>query len=89
MARTAPLRASSCFARGLVARARGDLAAAERELEDAVDLCLWSRMQAPYELARGLRVLAELTADVGRPEEAERALRRARAARPWAARSRP
>ena len=48
---TAPLRASLRFSRGLLARARGDPAAARRELEDAVDL--WSRMGAPYELARG------------------------------------
>ena len=55
---TAPLRASVRFSRGLVARARGDSAEAKRDLEDAVDL--WSRMRAPYELARGRIALAEL-----------------------------
>ena len=75
---TAPLRASLRFSRGLLARARGDAAAAKRELEDAVDL--WSRMRAPYELARGHIALAELALETGRPEEAARELRRARSA---------
>ena len=75
---TAPLRASLRFARGLLARARGDTATARRELEDAVDL--WSRMRAPYELARGHVALAELALETGRPEEAARELGRARAA---------
>jgi len=77
-AATAPLRASLRFSRGLLARARGDSAAAQRELEDAVDL--WSRMRAPYELARGHIALAELALQTGRPEEAARELRRARSA---------
>jgi hypothetical protein len=47
---TAPLRAAAHFSRGLLARARGDAAAARRDLEDAVDL--WSRLRAPYELGR-------------------------------------
>ena len=75
---TAPLRASARFSRGLVARARGDSAEAERDLEDAVDL--WSRMRAPYELARGRIALAELAFQAGRTEEATRELRQARAA---------
>ena len=75
---TAPLRASLRFARGLLARARGDAEAARRELEDAVDL--WSRMRAPYELARGRIALAELAIETGRRPEAERELRLARAA---------
>ena len=75
---TAPLRASLRFARGLLARARGDSEAARRELEDAVDL--WSRMRAPYELARGRIALAELAIETGRRSEAERELRLARAA---------
>ena len=75
---TAPLRASLRFSRGLLARARGDAATARRELEDAIDL--WSRMRAPYELARGHIALAELALETDRPEEAARELRRARAA---------
>ena len=75
---TAPLRASLRFARGLLARARGDSETARRELEDAVDL--WSRMRAPYELARGRIALAELAIETGRRPEAERELRLARAA---------
>jgi hypothetical protein len=66
------------FARGLVARARGDAATARRELEDAIDL--WSRMGAPYELARGRMALAELAHATDRPDEAARERRRARAA---------
>jgi DNA-binding SARP family transcriptional activator len=75
---TAPLRASLRFSRGLLARARGDLAVAKGELQDAVDL--WSRMRAPYELARGHVALAELARQTDRPEEAERELEHARAA---------
>lgn len=75
---TAPLRASARFSRGLVARARGDAAEAKRDLEDAVDL--WSRMRAPYELARGRIALAELALETGRGEEATRELRQARSA---------
>ena len=75
---TAPLRASLRFSRGLLARARGDAATANAELEDAVDL--WSRMRAPYELARGHTALAELALETGRPEAAEREFQRARAA---------
>jgi len=75
---TAPLRASLRFSRGLLARARGDSAAAKGELQDAVDL--WSRMRAPYELARGHIALAELARQTDRPEEAARELRRARSA---------
>ena len=75
---TAPLRASVRFSRGLVARARGDSAAAKRDLEDAVDL--WSRMRVPYELARGRIALAELALETGRAEEATRELEHARSA---------
>jgi DNA-binding SARP family transcriptional activator len=75
---TAQLRAALRFSRGLLARARGDMAAAKAELEDAVDL--WIRMRAPYELARGHLALAELALEIDRPEEAARELQRARAA---------
>ena len=75
---TAPLRASLRFSRGLLARAGGHAAAAQREFEDAVDL--WSRMRAPYELARGRIALAELALQTGHPEEAIRDLERARSA---------
>src|SRR5215217_5111789 len=73
---TAPLRASLCFSRGLVARARNDPAAARRELEDAIDL--WNRMGAPYELARGRIALAELAFETDRRADAARELRIAR-----------
>ncbi|QEC47269.1 hypothetical protein FSW04_06490 [Baekduia soli] len=75
---TAQLRASLRFVRGLLCRARGDATTARRDLEDAVDL--WSRMGAPYEMARGHIALAELALDGGRPEDAERELGRARSA---------
>jgi hypothetical protein len=75
---TAPLRASVRFSRGLVACARGDSAAAKRDLEDAVDL--WSRMRVPYELARGRIALAELALQIGRGEDAARELGHARSA---------
>jgi hypothetical protein len=75
---TAPLRASLRFARGLLARARGDAATARQELEDAIDL--WGRMGAPYELARGRIALAELAHETGRPDEAARERQRAQAA---------
>ena len=75
---TAPLRASARFCRGLLARARGDQAAARRELQDAIDA--WSRLGAPYELARGRVALAELALEHGRSEEAARELERAQAA---------
>ncbi len=67
---TAPLRASLRFARGLVAKARGDAAGARRELIDAVDV--WSRLQAPFELARGRVELAEVALGLGRSDEAAR-----------------
>src|SRR4051794_9433217 len=57
---TAQLRASARYARGLVARTRGDTPAARRDLEDAVDI--WSRMPAPYELGRARAALDELAA---------------------------
>jgi DNA-binding SARP family transcriptional activator len=75
---TAQLRASLQLSRGLLARAHGDPASAKRHLEDAVDL--WSRMRAPYELARGHIALAELALQADRPEGAARELERARAA---------
>lgn len=75
---TAQLRASLRFSRGLLAQARGDAMTAKRDLEDAVDL--WSRMRAPYELARGHIALTELALQTNRTEEAARELGRARAA---------
>jgi hypothetical protein len=75
---TAQLRASLRFTRGLLARARGAAATARRNLEDAVDL--WSRIRAPYELARGHLALAELAFETDRPEDAARELGRARTA---------
>jgi DNA-binding SARP family transcriptional activator len=75
---TAQLRASQRFCAGLLARALGDETTARAELEDAIDL--WSRMRAPYELARGHIALAELALEAERVGEAARELGRARAA---------
>jgi tetratricopeptide (TPR) repeat protein len=75
---TAPLRASLRFARGLVAKARGDVAGARRELVDAVDL--WSRLEAPFELASGRVELADVALALGRADEAAREAARALAA---------
>jgi DNA-binding NarL/FixJ family response regulator len=73
---TPPHRASASFAGGCVAAGAGDLAAAQRHFEDAVDLFLQSG--APFEVSRARIELARTLAARGRPdaarEEAQRAL---------------
>lgn len=55
---TVPLTAAARMAHGLVARARGDLSAARRALEDAVDL--YVRSGSPYESARARGELSQV-----------------------------
>jgi ATP/maltotriose-dependent transcriptional regulator MalT len=72
---TSPLLASAGLAAGLVARADGDLEAARRRFEDAVD-----RLQstgAPYETARARIEFAKTLAALGRSEEARAEAERA------------
>ena len=69
-----PLRASRAVLTRTASPARGATRPpAKRDLEDAVDL--WSRMRAPYELARGRIALAELALRDRPPGEAARELR--------------
>ena len=67
-AQTSPLLASASLAAGLVSRADGDLAAAQRELEDAVDL--FEKSGAPFEAARARIDLAFVLDQLGRTEAA-------------------
>ena len=75
-ARTAPLLASASLAAGIIASAAGDLDAARRALEDAVDL--FDTSGAPFEAARARIELASMLGRLGRTEaavaEADRAL---------------
>jgi DNA-binding NarL/FixJ family response regulator len=75
-ARTAPLMASANQATGVVSSAGGDLAAARREFEDAVDL--FDRSGAPFETSRARLDLAAIMERLGRNDaalaEANRAL---------------
>jgi LuxR family transcriptional regulator, maltose regulon positive regulatory protein len=63
-AQTAPLLASASLAAGLIATAAGDLDAARRALEDAVDL--FDTSGAPFESARARRELASALHQLGR-----------------------
>lgn len=63
-AQTAPLLASASLAAGLIATAAGDLDAARRALEDAVDL--FDTSGAPFEAARARRELASALHHLGR-----------------------
>lgn len=74
-AQTAPLLASASLAAGLISRAAGDLAAARRELEDAVDL--FDRCGAPFEAACARVDLASVLEQLGRNEAALAELDRA------------
>jgi ATP/maltotriose-dependent transcriptional regulator MalT len=72
-AQTDPLRASASVAAGLAAEASGDLTAARRHLEDAVD----RYRGAPFEMARARIELARVLARTGRREAAADEARRA------------
>lgn len=67
-AQTAPLLASAGLAAGLIAAAAGDLDAARRALEDAVDL--FDTSGAPFEAARARRELASALHQLGRTDAA-------------------
>jgi DNA-binding NarL/FixJ family response regulator len=75
-ARTSPLLASASLAAGVIASTAGDLDAARRALEDAVDL--FDTSGAPFEAARARLDLASVLERLGRAEaavaEADRAL---------------
>jgi len=75
-ARTSPLLASASLAAGVIASTAGDLDAARRALEDAVDL--FDTSGAPFEAARARLDLASVLERLGRTEaavaEADRAL---------------
>jgi ATP/maltotriose-dependent transcriptional regulator MalT len=75
-ARTSPLLASASLAAGVIASTAGELDAARRALEDAVDL--FDTSGAPFEAARARLDLASVLERLGRTEaavaEADRAL---------------
>jgi DNA-binding NarL/FixJ family response regulator len=68
MARTAPLLASASVAEGVVLLATGDLAAARRAFEDAVDL--FDRSGAPFESSLARIELASAMERLGRADAA-------------------
>ena len=72
---TPGLLAKSRYVEGVVAVAAGDLEAARRRFEDAVDL--FEGSAAPYEAARARLELASVLARLGRDESATREARRA------------
>jgi ATP/maltotriose-dependent transcriptional regulator MalT len=72
---TSPLLASERLAAGLLASADGDLEAARRHFEDAVDR--FQRSGAPFETARARIELARALAGLGRAEEAREEATRA------------
>jgi DNA-binding NarL/FixJ family response regulator len=74
-AQTPPLLASASLASGLIARAAGDLDAARRDLEDAVDL--FEKSGAPFEVARARVDLACALEGLGRIEAASAEVHRA------------
>jgi ATP/maltotriose-dependent transcriptional regulator MalT len=67
-AQTSPLLASASLSAGLVALSAGDVDAARRELEDAVDL--FDRSGAPFEAARARVDLASVMERLGRSDAA-------------------
>ena len=67
-AQTPPLVGSASLASGLLGLAAGDLDAARRDLEDAVDL--FDRSEAPFEAARARVDLASVLARLGRADAA-------------------
>ena len=76
-ANTSPLLASASLAAGLVSSATDDLAAARRELEDAVDL--YEKSGAPFEAAHARVHLASVLERLGRADAAMAEVDRARA----------
>jgi ATP/maltotriose-dependent transcriptional regulator MalT len=72
---TEPLRASALAAEGVVAASAGDLARARRALEDAVTLQARSGM--PYECALTRMELAQVLAESGRNDDANKETLRA------------
>lgn len=72
---TPPLRAATSFVEGVLAAARGDLDAAGRHLEDAVDL--FEGSSAPYEAAQARLKLSRVLAEQGRTHAAAREARAA------------
>lgn len=65
---TSLVRATASFCSGVVASSQGDLEAAKRRFEDAVDL--YARAGVPYEGAKARVELATILAALGRPEAA-------------------
>jgi ATP/maltotriose-dependent transcriptional regulator MalT len=74
-AQTPPLLASASLASGLIARAAGNLDAARRDLEDAVDL--FEKSGAPFEVARARVDLACALEGLGRTDAASAEVHRA------------
>lgn len=72
---TAPLRASACFAAGVIASAAGDFERARTGFEDATRL--FHRSGAPFEAARARIELARALAGLDREEDAIREVRAA------------
>jgi DNA-binding NarL/FixJ family response regulator len=72
---TAPLRASACFAAGILASATGDSDRARTAFEDATRL--FQRSGAPFEAARARIELARALAELSRDSDAVREVRAA------------
>jgi tetratricopeptide (TPR) repeat protein len=75
---TEAVEASACVARGEIALAESNAEAATRELRQGVEL--WSRVEAPYEVAQARLRLAEAYRESGDADAAESEMRVARAA---------
>ena len=74
-AQTAPLRASASLAAGAVAACTGETAAAQKHLEDAVDL--FEKGGSPFETARARVDLARVLGRLGRTDSAAAEIQRA------------
>jgi len=74
-AQTAPLLAAASLSSGLIAQANGELDAARRHLEDAVDL--FDRSGAPFETARARLDFARVLERLGRRDAALQEVARA------------
>jgi DNA-binding NarL/FixJ family response regulator len=75
---TDAMRASTAFARGVLAHADGDNGVSRRHLEDALDL--FQRSQGPFEAAQARLELARVLIELGRRDLALREARSAHAA---------